>query len=300
MEAHSGRIWAESPGRDQGSTFAFTLPCHVEADAPVPPPVEAPPPKRPGPPAATGAPREETVSPAGGAAAHVVAADDDAMLLKTLQACLVDAGFRVTAVSDPLRVADVVQKAQPDLVLLDLVMPDVSGFEILTEIRRTSGVPVIILSGRDEESDMVKALSAGADDYVVKPFSPSELAARVQAVLRRRGEPARELARPPFILGDLSVDFDARQVTVAGRLIALSATEFKLLEELAHHAGRTVTYDHLLRDVWGPEYMGQQQLVRSFIRNLRHKLGDDAQMPKYILTERQVGYRVPRPQQDAA
>jgi DNA-binding response OmpR family regulator len=135
----------------------------------------------------------------------------------------------------------------------------------------------------------------GADDYITKPFSPSELLARIGVALRRRLLPDVTEARPPFVLGDLAINFVERQVSVAGHDVSLSATEYKILYELASHAGRALTYDRILQQVWGPEYSGETELVRSFIRNLRRKLGDDARNPRFILTERQVGYRMPKP-----
>jgi len=175
------------------------------------------------------------------------------------------------------------------------VLPGTSGFELLERIREFSGVPVIFLTASDKEEDTVRALKAGADDYITKPFSPSELLARIGAALRRRVLPDMMEARPAFALGDLAINFPERRVTVCGQEVSLSATEYKILYELATHAGRPVTYEQILREVWGPEYSQETELVRSFIRNLRRKLGDDAQNPRFILTERQVGYRMPKP-----
>ena len=188
-----------------------------------------------------------------------------------------------------------VETEEPDMVLLDLMLQGTTGLEVLRRIREFSGVPVIFLSARAKEEDVVQALRAGADDYILKPFSPSELLARIEAALRRRVRPDELEAVPPFVLADLAIDFARRDVTIAGEHVSLTATEYKLLYELATHAGRVLTHDQILQRVWGPEYSGESQLVRSFVRNLRRKLGDDAKSPRYILTEPQVGYRVADP-----
>jgi len=135
----------------------------------------------------------------------------------------------------------------------------------------------------------------GADDYITKPFSPSELLARIGAALRRRVLPDVTEVRPPFVLGNLTINFVERQVSVGGQNVSLSATEYKILYELATHAGRPMTYEQILHKVWGPEYSGETELIRSFVSNVRRKLGDDARDPRFILTERQVGYRMPKP-----
>ncbi|MGZ3716526.1 MAG: winged helix-turn-helix domain-containing protein, partial [Ktedonobacterales bacterium] len=144
----------------------------------------------------------------------------------------------------------------------------------------------------DSSDDTVKALKMGADDYVTKPFAPSELLARIEAALRRRALPGVSESRPPFTVKDLTINFAERRVILGDKEISLSATEYKLLYELATHAGLVLTFDQILQRVWGAEYAGETELVRSFIRNLRHKLNDDAKQPRYILTERQIGYRM--------
>ena len=188
-----------------------------------------------------------------------------------------------------------IEQEEPDLVLTDLRLPGISGFDLLQRIREFSGVPVIFLTASDSSENLVRALAMGADDYITKPFSSSELLARIEASLRRRVLHDTLEARAPFVLHDLTIDFARRQVTTRGRPVVLTATEYKILYELATHAGRVLTHDQILERVWGPEYVGEASLLRSFIRNLRHKLGDDARHPRYILTERQVGYRTPAP-----
>jgi two-component system KDP operon response regulator KdpE len=171
----------------------------------------------------------------------------------------------------------------------------VSPVELLRRIREMSGVPVIFLSARDREEDAVEALKAGADDYITKPFAPSELLARIEAVLRRRVMPDQIEMRPPFVLGELTIDFSRRRTILSGEEVKLTATEYKVLYQLAINAGMVLTHDQLLQRVWGPEYSGETQLVRAFIRNLRRKLRDDARDPDFIFTETQVGYRMPKP-----
>ena len=154
---------------------------------------------------------------------------------------------------------------------------------------------MVFLTARNRDEEMVRALKMGADDYIAKPFSPSELLARIEVSLRRRLMPDQMEGCSPFVLDDLSINFAERRVAVGGTPVSLSATEYKVLYELATHAGLVLTHYQLLQRVWGPEYSGETELVRSFIRNLRRKLGDDARNPRFVFTEPQVGYRMPRP-----
>jgi len=282
VEAHGGRIWADSMGEGQGSIFSFTLPVAAE------PSIKAL--------------SDETRRAAhlgrvrrAGERTRVLAVDDEPQVLRYLQRSLDEAGYQPIVTSDPSQVAKLVELEEPDLVLLDLRLPGTSGFDLLRRIREFSGVPVIFLTASDRDEDTVRALEMGADDYITKPFSPSELLARIGAALRRRLLPDVTEVRPPFLLGDLAINFPERRVTVGGQEVSLSATEYKILYELATHAGRVLTHDQILQRVWGAEYSGETELVRSFIRNLRRKLGDDAQHPRFVLTERQVGYRMPKP-----
>ena len=282
VEAHGGRMWAESAGEGQGSTFSFTLPVAGEKTA------------------KTLLDEAQRAGHLGrvrraGEKTRVLAVDDEPQVLRYVQRTLDEAGYQPIVTGEPPEVAKLVELEEPDLVLLDLRLPGTSGFELLQRIREFSGVPVIFLTASDREEDAVRALKMGADDYITKPFSPSELLARIGAALRRRLLPDVMEARPPFVLGDLTISFAERRVTVAGKGVSLSATEYKILYELAINAGRVLTHDQMLQQVWGPEYSGETELVRSFIRNLRRKLGDDARNPRFILTERQVGYRMPTP-----
>jgi DNA-binding response OmpR family regulator/signal transduction histidine kinase len=283
VEAHGGRIWAESPGEGQGATISFSLPVAGPETAPA---------------------RSQTERGESGATRisrrrerkRVLAVDDEAHVLRYLRRTLEEAGYEPVVTGDPSQVTGLLETSEPDLVLLDLRLPGTSGFEVLERIRELSEAPVIFLTASDREEDAVRALRMGADDYITKPFSPSELLARVDAVLRRRAEVSAAETRRPFVLGDLKIDFAGRQVTLAGEPVSLSPTEYKLLCELAVNAGRVLTYDQILQRAWGPEYSGETELVRAFVRNLRRKLRDDARNPRFILTERGVGYRMAAPE----
>jgi len=293
VEAHGGRIWADSSGEGQGATFSFTLPIAVE-NPPLPPfskgglggflPSDT----------SRRAEHLGRVSRAG-ERTRILAVDDEPQILRYLQRSLDEGGYQPMVTTDPTEVTKLVELEEPDLVLLDLMLPGTSGFKLLQRIREFSGVPVIFLTARDRDEDAVQALKMGADDYITKPFSPSELLARIEAALRRRVLPDQLEVRPSFMLNDLTINFAERRVAVGGQAVSLSATEYKLLYELATHAGMVLTHDQILQRVWGPEYSGETELVRSFIRNLRRKLGDDARNPRYIFTESQVGYRMPKP-----
>ncbi|WP_370527116.1 two-component system response regulator KdpE [Undibacterium sp. CY21W] len=192
----------------------------------------------------------------------------------TLQRGLVDAGTR-----------------QPDLIILDLGLPDGDGIDFIKDVRRWSGVPIIVLSARVSEAEKIKALDAGADDYLTKPFGVGELQARVRATLRRQRQPG---STPDGVVqfGDVKVDVQARMVTKAGVIVKLTPTEFRLLSALINSAGRVVTNPQLLREVWGPSHAESGHYLRIYMRYLRHKLEDDPTQPRYLLTETAVGYRL--------
>ena len=195
---------------------------------------------------------------------------------------------------DPARVGHLVEEEKPHLVLLDLVLPGADGIELLERVPELAAVPVIFLSAYGRDQIIARALESGADDYIVKPFSPTELVARIQTVLRRRA--ALALAEPsePYRRGTLTIDYAARRVALGGRAVRLTDIEYRLLCELAVNAGRVLTHEHLLQRVWGPGHAGHPGPVRTFIKNLRHKLADDADNPTYIFTEPRVGYRMAR------
>jgi DNA-binding response OmpR family regulator len=182
----------------------------------------------------------------------------------------------------------------PDVTLLDVNMPYMSGFELLQRIREVSDAPVLMITARGDEMSKVKGLESGADDYLVKPFSHLELFARIKAVLRRAEMPAPVSAAPSFVSGDIAVNFDSHEVTVNSKPVKLTPTEYKLLYQLVRNAGRVMPFDNLLGKVWGDEYRGDMDYLKTYVSRLRKKLSDDPENPRYILTERAVGYRFAR------
>ena len=186
---------------------------------------------------------------------------------------------------------DIVEREAPDLVLLDIGLPGQDGFEVLRELRAFSDVPVVMLTARDDAMDKVKGLELGADDYVTKPFNHLELMARVRAVLRRHDMPAPASRAPSFRSGDLEVDFARQEARLRGEHLDLTPTEYKLLYHLVRNAGHVLQHGTLLAKVWGREYVDETDYVRVYIRRLRDKLGDDPDNPRYIQTERRLGYR---------
>ncbi len=182
----------------------------------------------------------------------------------------------------------------PDVTLLDVNMPYINGFELMSRIREVSDAPVLMLTARGDEMSKVKGLETGADDYLTKPFSHLELFARIKAVLRRAEMPAPVSAVPQFTSGEVTVNFDSREVTVSGAPVKLTPTEYKLLYQLVRNAGRVMPFDSLLGKVWGDEYRGDMDYLKTYVSRLRKKLGDDPENARYIITERSVGYRFAR------
>ena len=187
--------------------------------------------------------------------------------------------------------ARLIQTEKPQLVLLNLMLPGTDGIELMQTVPELADLPVIFISGYGRDETIARALEAGAEDYVVKPFSPTELTARIRAALRRRSNPV------PFVLGDLAIDYDRRRVSVAGRPVTLTPTEYELLRVLAQGAGRVLTHEALLRQVWAGRRRSKAtpKIVRAYVKRLRHRLGDDAARPAWIFNERGVGYRMARP-----
>ena len=251
VEAHGGRIWAESDGPGLGARFTFTIPVAQGA--------------------AIGAAHLPVRSRRSERERERILAVDD----------------------DPQEATSLVRANDPGLVLLDLMLPGTDGMELMKEIREVSDVPVIFLSVNGQEEIIARAFEMGADDYVVKPFSPTELVARIKAALRKREAPEWAEPSEPYVFGELTIDYAERRVTLAGHPVQLTAIEYGLLFELSANAGRVMTYDRLLQRVWGlPRGSGDPRRVRTAAKQLRRKLGDDANNPTYILNEPRVGYRM--------
>ena len=268
VEAHGGRIRAESGGPGLGARFTFTLPAAGDEAAP-----HAGGPERPPPPG-----RRRT---------RVLVLDDDPLMLRFVRDALAAAGWTALPTGDPEQLGRLIEAERPHLVLLDVVLPGADGIDLMQRIPELAELPVIFISGYGNDATIAKALELGAADYIVKPFSPTELVARIRAALRRRDRPAA------FVLDQLRVRYDQRRVTVAGRKLDLTPTEYELLRVLSQSAGRVVSYGRLLRTVWGRSGAEDAGRVRTYVKKLRRKLGDDAASPAYILTERGVGYRMP-------
>ena len=190
---------------------------------------------------------------------------------------------------------DLFFEEQPDVVILDVALPEMNGFEVLRRIRQVSDVPVLMLTAKGEEMDKVKGLELGADDYITKPFSHLELFARIKAVLRRAELPPPISAAPSFSVGELAINFESRTVTLRGRPIKLTPTEYNLLYHLVRNAGRVLAHETLLAKVWGDEYRNDVDYLKVYVSRLRNKLEDNPDRPRYILTERGLGYRFSRP-----
>lgn len=221
----------------------------------------------------------------------ILVVDDEVDVVKVVRMSfqVQEPTWETLAASDGEEALAVLEKEQPDLVLLDIMMPEMSGFELLKELRRFSDVPVIMLTARGNEIDKVMGLNLGADDYITKPFGHLELLARVRAVLRRaQGMPlSHEL---PFTSGNIHVDFERRQLSVDGQPVSLTATEYRLLYHLVRNAGQVLTHETLLARVWGREYTDEIDYLKVYISRLRNKLEKDPHNPQYILTEYGVGY----------
>jgi len=228
----------------------------------------------------------------------VLVVDDEPPIRRFLRTSLAASGYRVIEAEDAAGGLRSLVAEKPDLVILDLGLPDRSGIELICEIRRTSTVPILVLSARHDERSKVEALDLGADDYLSKPFGMDELMARLRAALRHAFQAQGEL--PVFVSGDLSVDLVRRHVTRGGQEIKLSPKEFDLLRHLVTHAGKVLTHRHLLRGVWGPAQADEVQYLRVFIRGLRQKLEPDPTRPTHILTELGVGYRLQLPREQRA
>jgi two-component system KDP operon response regulator KdpE len=217
--------------------------------------------------------------------------DDEPRLIHFIRLNLEHDGFEVIEAISGTQALGLLRDRLPDLILLDVMMPELDGFETLRLIREISTVPVIMLTAKGEEEDRVRGLELGADDYISKPFSPREMVSRVKAVLRRTETPSHPIHEQIVVDERLSIDFDRREIFVDGTLVQLRPTEFKLLYHLVQNAGWVVPHDQLLAKVWGYEYREETHYLRLYINYLRQKLEPDPSNPLYILTERGVGYR---------
>ncbi|MDE2796869.1 MAG: response regulator [Gemmatimonadota bacterium] len=273
VEAHGGRIRAESGGVGQGTRFTFTVPVDEEPDT-----------------TSSGRARSgRRRGPAEQEPTRILVVDDDPQMLRYVRDALDEAGYAPVVTGDPEEVASLVKIHRPRLVLLDLLLPGTDGIALMERVPELTDLPVIFISAYGRDETIVRALDAGAADYIVKPFSPSELTARVRATLRRVTGPR------PFALGELTIRYDQRHVTVAGQPVQLTPTEYELLRVLSLKAGRVITHESLLRQAWRRRDQGSTdpKLVRAVVKRLRRKLGDDAADPTYICNERGVGYFMP-------
>ena len=270
VEAHGGRIWAESGGVGQGTRLTFTLPLAEEGLAgfgSLPSP-----------------PREESSE------TRILVVDDDPQALRYVRDALSEAGYAPLVTGDHRELARVIKTERPQLVVLDLILPEADGIELMESVPELADLPVIFISAYRRDETIARALEAGAADYIVKPFSTTELTARIRAALRRRAGPGS------FVLGELAIRYDERQVRLAGRVVKLTASEYELLRVLSLNAGRIMEYKSLLRRVSGKsDDSAGKAALRTLIKSLRRKLTDDATDPAFILNERGVGYRMPRP-----
>ena len=268
VEAHGGRIRAHSDGPGRGTQITFTIPVAEEAG---------------------GVRDQYRPSHQGSERPPILVLDDDPQILRFVRDALDRAGYSPIVTGDYNELPRIIQAQKPHLVLLDLILPGADGIEIMQSISEIADTPVIFISAYGRDETIAKALEQGAVDYIVKPFSATELTARVRAALRRRTE------LEPFVLGDLAIQYEQRRVTVAARPVDLTATEYELLHMLSMNAGRVVSYDSLIRQLWNGPDSGDQDRVRTFVKQLRRKLGDDPARPVYIRNVRAVGYRMAEP-----
>ena len=279
VEAHGGRIWADSDGPGLGARFTFTLPAANEAVRPT---------------SATPVDRHNTPQRAGHVGTRILVIDDDPQMLRSLRDGLSNAGYLPIVTGDPLQVGPLLEKESPHLVLLDLLLPGVDGIALMENTPGLLKVPVIFLSAYGRDRIIAQALETGADDYIVKPFSPTELVARIETVLRRRLEPLSGDPPQPYRLDELTISYVERRVYLRDQSVQLTDIEYRVLFELSANAGRVQTHHRLLQRVWGAEHSDDNGPLRIVVKNLRSKLGDNATNPTYIFTELRVGYWMPK------
>ncbi len=278
VEAHGGRIWADSEGQGLGTRFTFTLPVAEQTESG----------QAVGPHRISGRRGQEVDDHA-----RILVVDDDPQTLRHVRDVLSRAGYAPVVTADPNEAVRLVESDRPQLVLLDLVFPDADGIELMQDILDIAEVPVVFLTAYGRDQNIERAFDMGAADYMVKPFSPTELTARIKAALRKHAGLGHDEPPEPFILGGLTIDHFHRRVNVDGRQVHLTPIEYDLLRVLSVNSGRALSHDQLLRRVWRITTAGDPQVVRTHLRRLRRKLGDDADNPKYIFTEPGVGYRMP-------
>lgn len=270
VEAHGGRIRAESPGLGQGTRVTFTVPVAERDGGPAEADVTV---------RCSGAPPRRGAGP-------VLVVDDDPEMLRYMRETLAGAGYAPLVTAESGNIGRIIRAERPRLVLLDLMLSGTDGIDLMGSVRELSELPVIFVSAYGRDETVSRALEAGAVDYIVKPFSPMELIARIGAALRRRDD------AEPFVLGDLAIDYARREVSVGGRAVALTPSEYGVLYVLSQTPGRVVTFGTLLNRVWRKDRNGDPKLVRAVVKRLRSKLGEDGARPRWILNVRGVGYRV--------
>lgn len=289
VQAHGGRIWAESPGLGQGTSIHLLLPltCVQAALAPAASRAIS---------GALPVPAESARAIRPGDRQVVLIVDDDARMVRYLRSNCEAQRYRTLSASTGAQALQLIEREEPDLLLLDLHLPDMDGFEVLERLREFSSLPVIALSGQNDEAACVRALDLGAVDFLAKPFGIEVLLAHMRAALRQRGQESKRGTQSAlFVCGDLTIDFAQRQVRLEGREVQLSRTEYKLLTVLAQHAGMVLTHEMLLEKVWGPGYSREMDFIWVYIRRVRRKIEPDPAQPRYILTVPGVGYKLARP-----
>ncbi|MDE2940002.1 MAG: winged helix-turn-helix domain-containing protein [Chloroflexota bacterium] len=281
VNTHGGRLWVEPGLSDQGLTLGFSIPAAEEhTDQPNSAPTSF-----------GGLP-----FPSHEGRKRILSVVEMPRMLNAVQRALSHAGYVPIGALDYSDLGRIIAEEKPHLALLDMGTGSHQDFDVIRRVTQQFGVPAIVLSGQGDDESIVRAFEMGADDYIAKPFSPSELVARIKVSFRKRAEAQNGRDREDYIVGDLVINYPERRVTVGGRKVHLTATEYQLLQELSTRPGRVLSQDELLRRIWGEEYTGDIQLLRAFVKTLRQKLGDNARRPTYIFTEHGVGYRMPKPQ----
>jgi two-component system KDP operon response regulator KdpE len=222
----------------------------------------------------------------------ILVIEDEPTMQKFLRTCLSAEGYRLVETTHGKEGIDLARTHNPDAILLDLGLPDVDGMEVTRSVREWSERPIIVISARGQESDKIRALDAGADDYLTKPFGTGELLARIRVALRRTLRSGSDTPDATIVVGELRLDLEKRQVFSGGAEVHLTPNEYKLFTVLMRNAGKVLTHSHLLKEVWGPAYATQTQYLRVYMVQLRHKLERDSARPHYLLTEPGVGYRL--------